>query len=251
MNRRVIIRTAMVVAFVGLSFGGWLATRGQVIDAIGGTWAPQDVAWHRTTDGAQRAALIWEPKRVQLVRASGQDLLASLCAATLAHMDQLGAPDPSADTVYRVDMNILLDDGTPIFPAQMPVPVRGGECVMDLFGGTEFFRTYAAPLDGWYLAGGGVKVVDEGDPVPTMIFRPLPSNTQRITEFDLTAACAAVMGDPGAWNLLMIGAAPQADRLSIRVMSGSGQGNFSTGIFFADTFDVTDGSCSPVAAGGE
>lgn len=248
MNRRLVIRAAMVVGFLGLCVGGWLGTRQQGIDAMGGSWTPQDVSWSEA-DGATRGALTWAPKRVRIARgADGRELLVSLCNATLSHLDDLGAGavDPSA--IYRLDLMILTEEGAPLFGDWVPYPVRAGQCAPELFPDGVIFPTYADPISGWYLAGGGAESDGNGGSRPAMIFQPLPGADPSVPDFDAAAACAAVLDDPRAWNEVT-GPRADATRLHIRALSAGNGTAQSLGTYQAEDFVISDDQCLQGAEG--
>lgn len=66
MNQRMIKRIAIVVIFVGLSFGGWLGTRNPAtVSVMGGDWAVVQSNWH-DADGAFRGQVQFAREVIKL-----------------------------------------------------------------------------------------------------------------------------------------------------------------------------------------
>lgn len=238
-------KTAILVVFAGLSFGGWLATRGDAtIDAIGGTWSAPDAQWH-DIDGAFRGRFTFHAVRVELQSANSIELVESLCRATLDQIDRVAPEVVQPENVYRLDINVKGANAELLFPRHLPVAVRAGVC-QPAITDDVYYPIYPAPLEAWFLAQTGLMNAGDDGVIPIFRFQNMPGARPSPETFDFEFACQALLEDQTASDAIN-STPPRDGKLRIVARSGSSLGSIAAvGVYEEQDMIVEDGSCRRV-----
>lgn len=250
-----------ILAILALVIGGaWLLQGASTptLTALGGRWQAQNLTWAQLGD-AWRISAEMHPRKVSLSNANAGDLLHSLCGAMLTGLPGKPAEGITREQVYRLDLNVTLPEGanrSALFDRQIPLPVNAGRCG-EIAGDTEFFPTYPAPLDKWFVATQQVWTSGEAS-VREVVFAAKAGQPAGLDAFPLEFACEAVLGDPLVSAEALMSALPEErlaalDRglLRITVQQGVGVGPLRAGLYRAETFQVADGACTPAPQAAE
>ncbi len=229
-----------------------------VLRALGGTWQVSDLVWHEI-EGEWRVSATMKPKRVPPKTIQISDILSGFCGALLSELPRKPDANLTRDSVYRVDLNVerqkpTADGQKNLWPANLPVPVENGACVIPAES-EQFFPVYPGKLKGWRLEGVGVtKQATEN--YWTVIFRPTKGEEFSVEDFAYKAACEAAIADPLASSkaaafkgvdesLPVFG----TKKLAVTVQDPLGVGSLTVGRFQTKIFDIFESACVLVELG--
>jgi len=244
-----------VLLVLALAIGGaWVSQRwmAPTVQAMGGTWRAENLTWTQLGDAWRISAEMY-PRKVNLSNAAPGDLLYSLCGAILTALPGKPEDGVTREEVYRLDLNIVMAKATDR-PArglrQVPLPIDGGRCA-GITNDAEFFPTYPAPLDKWFVNAQRVWT-SGGTSAREVVFQARPGQSAGLDAFPLEFACEAVLGDPLVSAELFLNALTEEQSAALdpdllRITVQRGVGTDQAGLYKAGTFQVADGTCAPAS----
>lgn len=216
-------------------------------DALGYAWSAGDLNWIKIENQWLVATNINIVQTIDRTFSTAE-MHEAFCTEILK--EKVGAPDRNITRkdIFRVSVNVIKQNGRPVWPLPIPIPVSDGECqITD--GSKPYYPTYPGRLNGWRLTDAGIQK-SEGNNRIQLTFEPDEGVSANSGSFDFAAACEATRVDPSvramqsqfeqlaqAQNIEL-----QSDIIAIFVKFPVEPGK-NYGAFAGNFFDISSGAC--------